>query len=353
MRPPAESLEAHTEQIKCVVWDLDQTLWSGVLLEGDVPVLRPGVRTTIEALDRRGILHSIASQGDYALALSALRTLGLEDYFLAPQIDLLRDKAEKIATVAETLNVQLEHLAFIDDSAYQRALVTHSLPGVTVFDAQQAVELPALPVFRVGQSTTESRSRRRLYQAELQRQRAQKNWSGSRLDFLKSCRIGVTLRAARRQDVERIGELLGRTHRLNASMHTYSQQTLDDVVGSGPYRVTVAQLSDCFGDQGLVGVLILGQEPGQWEIETLLVSCRVMGRGVGETLLVYGLTVAKKQGQKLLRARYQQTAYNRPMSVLFVTHGFRLNPQKDAIVSFRHDLAQVPDYPAWVSVRLE
>ena len=92
MRPQADP----PHQIKCVVWDLDQTLWSGVLLEGDEPALRPGVRATIEALDRRGILHSIASHGDRVLALSALRTLGLQDYFLAPQIDLLRDKAEKL-----------------------------------------------------------------------------------------------------------------------------------------------------------------------------------------------------------------------------------------------------------------
>lgn len=352
MRPPAESPQTPDEQIKCVVWDLDQTLWSGVLIEGDLPVLRPGVRETIEALDRSGILHSIASQGDHTLALSALRTLGLEDYFLAPQIDLLRDKVEKIATVAETLNVQFEHLAFIDDSAYQRALVAHGLPAVAVFDARQAVELPALPVFRVGQSTTESRGRRRLYQAELRRQTAQQNWSGSRLDFLRSCHMQVTLRAARRRDVVRIGELLERTHRLNVSLHTYSPQTLADLVGSGPYRVTVAQLSDRFGDQGLVGVLILGQEPDQWEIETLLVSCRAMGRGVGETLLVHGMTVAKDHGQRLLRVRYQQTASNRSMFVLFVTHGFRPNPPEDAIVSFRHGLAQIPDYPAWVSVRL-
>ncbi len=348
MRPQADP----PHQIKCVVWDLDQTLWSGVLLEGDEPALRPGVRATIEALDRRGILHSIASQGDHALVLSALRTLGLQDYFLAPQIDLLRDKAEKIATIAETLNLRLEHLAFIDDSAYQRALVTHSFPAVAVFDARQAVELPSLPSFRIQESSAESRSRRRLYQAELQRQAAQKTWTGSRVDFLQSCQIQIVLRPARRQDVERIGELLARTHRLNASIATYSRQTLDGLIDAGASRVTVAQLSDRFGDQGLVGVLILGQEPGQWEIESLLVSCRAMGRGVGETLLVYGMAVAKQQEQKRLWARYQQTAYNRPMALLFVTHGFRPNLPKDGIVSFRHDLAQIPDYPAWASVRL-
>ena len=348
MRPQADP----PHQIKCVVWDLDQTLWSGVLLEGDEPALRPGVRATIEALDRRGILHSIASQGDHALALSALRTLGLQDYFLAPQIDLLRDKAEKIATIAETLNLRLEHLAFIDDSAYQRALVTHSFPAVAVFDARQAVELPSLPSFRIQESSSESRSRRRLYQAELQRQAVQKTWTGSRVDFLQSCQIQIVLRPARSQDVERIGELLARTHRLNASIATYSRQTLDGLIDAGASRVIVAQLSDRFGDQGLVGVLILGQEPGQWEIETLLVSCRVMGRGVGETLLVYSMAIAKQQAQKRLWARYQQTAYNRPMALLFVTHGFRPNLPKDGIVSFRHDLAQIPDYPAWASVRL-
>ena len=169
---------------------------------------------------------------------------------------------------------------------------------------------------------------------------------------MQSCQIQIVLRPARRQDVERIGELLARTHRLNASMVTYSRQTLKGLIDARASRVTVAQLSDRFGDQGLVGVLILGQEPDQWEIETLLVSCRVMGRGVGETLLVYGMIVAKQQEQKRLWARYQQTAYNRPMSLLFVTHGFRPNRPEDGIVSFCHDLAQIPDYPAWASVRL-
>ena len=79
--------ETGQKKIKCLVWDLDQTLWSGVLLEGDLPVLRPGVQTVVEELDRRGVLQSVASQGDPDLALAALREVDLQQYFLARQMD--------------------------------------------------------------------------------------------------------------------------------------------------------------------------------------------------------------------------------------------------------------------------
>ena len=202
--------ETGQKKIKCLIWDLDQTLWSGILLEGDRPVVRPGVRMLVEELDRRGILQSVASQGDPELALAALHEVGLKQYFLAPQIDLLHEKAQKISTIAETLNIQLEHIGLIDDCPYQRAAVSYALPDVTVLDAQH---LPMLSIFGVSQPTAESRNRRQLYTLDLKRRTAQQGWNGSRVDFLRSCQIVVTLRAATEQDTARISELFERTHR--------------------------------------------------------------------------------------------------------------------------------------------
>ena len=187
--------ETDQKKIKCLVWDLDQTLWSGVLLEGDPPVLRPGVRTVVEELDRRGVLQSVASQGDPDLALAALREVDLQQYFLVPQINLVEEKVQKIVTIVEMLNIQLEHVGLIDDCPYQRAAVSLALPEVTVFEAEQAASLPRLSLFEVGEPTAEARNRRQLYTADLNRQTAQQDWSGSRADFLRSCQIVITLRS--------------------------------------------------------------------------------------------------------------------------------------------------------------
>jgi len=113
----------------------------------------------------------------------------------------------------------------------------------------------------------------------------------------------------------------------------------------------VAHMADRFGDYGLVGVTIVRQGQGEWSMEVLLVSCRAMGRGVGEALLGYGMRQARAQGQRALRAAYRKTAYNRAMHMLFVTHGFRRAREENGVITFIHDLEMVPDYPIWLNIR--
>ena len=113
--------------VKVLVWDLDETLWSGTLIEGDDVRPRPGVPETLEALDSRGILHSIASKNDPDMALARLRELGLHDYFLYPQIGW-STKSSGIRKIAESINVGLDAIAFIDDQPFERDEVAHALP---------------------------------------------------------------------------------------------------------------------------------------------------------------------------------------------------------------------------------
>jgi FkbH-like protein len=340
------------KKIKCLVWDLDQTLWSGILLEGDPVALRPGVRETIVELDKRGILQSIASQNDPDLALEQLRAWGLVKYFLHPQFDLIADKASQIANVRHLLNLQLEHMAFIDDDPGQRAYVAYALPAVTVLEASQAPTLTHMDMFAVEHPTEETRHRREFYQAEIQRQAAERDWRGQRLDFLRSCHIVLALRPAAPQDVPRIGELVERTNQLNTAAHHLSTQDIARQLNSSDYCLMVAHMSNRFGDYGTVGVLIVHQLPQKWVIEVLLVSCRVMGQGIGEGLLCYGLRQAKEQGQQSLHALYRKTAYNRAMHLLFVTHGFKRWQEQNGLMTFTHDLRVVPDYPTWLDVQI-
>ena len=341
------------KRIKCLVWDLDQTLWSGILLEGDRVVARPGVRSTIIELDKRGILQSIASRNDPELAKEQLRALGLDHHFVHPQMSLTADKPAQIVNIADLLNLQLEHVAFIDDDASQRAYVAHALPAVTVLEAGEASALARMPMFVVEHVTEEASRRREFYHAEMQRQAVERDWSGKRLDFLRNCQIKLKLRPAAPGDTARMAELVERTNQLNTAAFQLTRDDIDAQQSSSDYCLTVAEMSDRFGDYGTIGVLIcrhLGQE---WLIELLLVSCRVMGRGVGETLLCHGMQEAKAFKQQSVRALYRRTAYNRAMHMLFVTNGFKRGREQNGVITFTHDLGFIPDYPAWLDVQVK
>src|SRR5437773_2649981 len=127
-------------KIKCVVWDLDNTLWNGTLLEGDDVRLRDRVEEIIQALDARGILHSIASRNHAETALARLRELGLEEYFLYPQINW-GSKAACIRAIGESLNIGLDTICFIDDQPFEIEEVKATLPQVLCLDDSQ---LPTL-----------------------------------------------------------------------------------------------------------------------------------------------------------------------------------------------------------------
>ncbi len=120
--------------VKCVVWDLDHTVWDGILLEdGDVP-LRPGVLDAIRTLDGRGILQSVASRNDADAAMARLRALGIDEYFLYPQINW-NAKGQNVAQIAKSLNIGLDTLLFIDDQPFEREEVAFTHDKVLCIDS--------------------------------------------------------------------------------------------------------------------------------------------------------------------------------------------------------------------------
>ena len=130
--------------VKCVAWDLDNTLWDGVLLEDENVTLRDGVREIVETLDGRGILQSVASKNDPERATAKLREFGLNDYFLYPQISW-NSKASSIRNIAAALNIGLDAVAFIDDQPFERDEVNFSLKEVLCIDAVELCGLLKRP----------------------------------------------------------------------------------------------------------------------------------------------------------------------------------------------------------------
>jgi methoxymalonate biosynthesis protein len=154
--------------VKCLVWDLDNTLWRGTLLEDPEVLLPDEIRDVIVALDSRGILQAIASKNDHDLAWNRLEELGLAEYFVHPRIGWGR-KSDSVCEIAGQLNFALSTIAFIDDLPSERAEVTFRAPEVRCYPADQARSLPGLPEFSPEVVTVDARRRRQMYQASFRR----------------------------------------------------------------------------------------------------------------------------------------------------------------------------------------
>jgi FkbH-like protein len=344
------SSAAAKRTVKVLVWDLDNTLWDGVLLEGDAVRLRPPVATALAALDARGILLSIASKNDHETAMARLAEIGVADYFIYPQIGW-SSKSSGIAAIAKSINVGLDAIAFIDDDPFERDEVRHAVPEVLVLDAAEAAELTARPEFMPRFITDESALRRRMYQADIARNRAEEGFQGPQEEFLAALGMKFTIHPAREADLRRAEELTVRTNQLNSSGQTYSYEELDELRRSPDHLLLVAGLVDRYGTYGKIGLALIAKQPGLWTLELLLMSCRVISRGVGSILISHILQLAKAAGVRL-QACFKSTSRNRMMLVTYKFSGFYEVGKRDELLIFEHGLTGLQPFPPYVEVDL-
>ena len=336
--------------IKVLVWDLDDTLWQGTLIEGDKVRLRPGVLETIQALDARGILHSIASKNDFDLAMGKVRELGLEEYFLYPQISW-NPKSAAVAEIAKAINIGLDAVALIDDQLFEREEVQHVHPDVLTLDASELPGLAERPEFIPRFITDESAMRRRMYQADFQRNRVEEDFQGPGEEFLAGLGMRFTIAPPRDEDLKRAEELTVRTHQLNTTGYTYSYDELDALRHSADHLLLVADLEDKYGTYGKIGLALVEKQPAVWNIKLLLMSCRVMSRGVGTILINYIMKNAKQAGVRL-RAEFKSNDRNRMMLVSYRFAGFREVDRNGDVILFQNDLSRIQPFPDYVDIRL-
>lgn len=317
---PAQVAPARRGKVKCVVWDLDDTVWDGVLLEGGAGELRPGVRETIEELDRRGILHSVASKNEPGPTLARLENLGLARYFLHPQIGW-GPKSGAVGRIASALNIGIDSLAFVDDQEFERDEVRFAHPSVLCLDAALAGSLPDREEFVPAFVTRESSSRREMYLNSIARDQAEQELEGTSAQFLAGLGMVFTIAPARTENLRRAEELTVRTHQLNSTGRTFSYEELDELTRSPNHLVLVAELHDRYGSYGTIGLALVEKNATDWQIKLLLMSCRVMPRGVGTVLLHHLQTRARDAGV-ILRADFVPTERNRIMYVTYRFAGF-------------------------------
>jgi FkbH-like protein len=334
--------------IKCVVWDLDDTLWKGTLLEGDDLILTPGVKDVIQELDNCGILQSIASKNDYDAAWAKLSTFGLDEFFLYPQIGWA-DKSQSIKAIAGALQIALDSLAFVDDQAFERDEVRYYLPEVRTIDAADIGELLDMSAMQPRLVTDESRLRRRMYQADIRRRQSEDEFPGGREAFLETLGMCITIRVASELDLRRAEELTIRANQLNTTGRPYSYDVLSRLSNSPDHLLLVADMEDRYGPSGTIGLALIGQESDVWLVKLLIMSCRVITRGVGGIMISYILQLAKRSGVRLL-AEFVANNRNRMMYVTYKFHGFYEIGGQDNFILLKHDLESIRPFPGYVRV---
>ncbi len=336
--------------IKCVVWDLDDTLWDGILLEDEEVEVRPEAVAALKTLDERGILHAIASRNEFGPVQARLREAGLEEYFLQTRIHW-GVKSESIREIAAALGLGLDTFAFIDDQEYEREEVKSALPDVMTIDAADVAGVPDLPRMAPESITADARGRRTMYRAEMARQDEEKEFAGPREDFLRTLSLRLSIFVPGPEDLERASELTLRTNQLNATGLTYSEKDLARFVASDRHLVLMASLSDRFGDYGRIGLAILDLRSDVWTIRLLLMSCRVISRGVGTILINHLLERARDAGVRL-RARFVPTDRNRMLYATYKFAGFAEVEEDDLEVLLENDFSRIQPCPDYVTLEV-
>lgn len=312
--------EIQSPKIKCVVWDLDNTVWSGILAE-DGPgklALKEGIRDIIHELDRRGILQSVASKNNHEEAFEVLKAMNLHEYLLFPQINW-NPKSQGIARIAKLLNIGLDTFLFIDDSTFEREEVKTSHPMVRVLDALEYRTLTNMPELTVP-ITEESANRRKMYVMEGERTAAAEIFGDDYFAFLRNCQLTMTLSPMDEGNLERVHELTQRTNQMNFSGNRYDRDKLTEILHDPSLDTYVIRCKDKFGSYGVVGFAIVDKrEP---RLTDLMFSCRIQSKRVEHAFLWHVIEKYAHEEGRDFHANYRKTKRNAPSGQVFADIGF-------------------------------
>ncbi len=326
---PVPDKPATLTKLKCIVWDLDNTLWAGTLVE-DGPenlVLNEDFAQLIRDLDERGVLHSVASKNDADRALAVLRQFGLEDYFLHPQISW-GPKSLALQTIAARLNIGIDTFLFVDDQPFERAEVGETNPTVTVVDpADLRAAIPDDILTK--EPTAESRARRTMYKEEAVRGEAMEDFAGDYTAFLKGCALTLDIHPLGPDNLRRVHEMAQRTNQMNFSGNRYSQADLKAIMADETRATYVLRCSDRFGDYGIVGFGIF--DLTLCRLQDLMFSCRIQSKRFEHAFIAHLLRTHTHETSPALTVWYRRTERNAPSARFFGDMGFELESQEGEV----------------------
>src|SRR5262245_32266126 len=353
---------------KALVTDLDNTLWGGIIGEDGMEGISLGgeypgaafqaVQRVMLDLYQRGILLAICSKNNLSDAMEALEKhpgMLLKPEHLATWRINWSDKAVSLREIATELNIGVDSLAFLDDNPVERERIRFDLPEVTVLDLpDDAMEfarvLREAPVFERLTLSDEDKERGRYY-AE-QRQRLELERSASSLeDFFRSLRQEIEISSVTPATLTRVAQLTQKTNQFNLTTRRYSEQQIAKLANNPAWGVYTIRVKDRLGENGLVGVVITHDSEEFTEIDTFLLSCRVVGRTVETAILSFLIKESRVKGQMKLQGWFMPTKKNDLAKDFYAQHKFNAIEKNGCGTLWSLDLDQNDIvYPEWIQV---
>jgi FkbH-like protein len=324
---------------KVLVVDLDNTLWGGVIGEDGMAGIKVGTEypgASYQALQRalldlssKGILLAVCSKNNFDDAMEGIEQhpgmLLRAKHFASVRINW-RDKSRNLREIAEELNLGIDALAFLDDNPFEREQVRAALPEVTVIDLPKdpldyAAMVRSCPVFERLTLSSEDRQRTEIYAAQRKRAGAEENFQ-SKEDFFRYLEQEAELEPVSELTLARVAQLTQKTNQFNLTTRRYTEPQIAEMAKDPDWHISSIKVRDRFGDHGLVGVAIAHDEGEQCEVDTFLLSCRVIGRTVETALLAHLAESAAQRGRKRLVGWFLPTKKNAPARDFYAQHGF-------------------------------
>lgn len=356
---------------KALVTDLDNTLWGGVIGEDGMEGIQLGseypgaafqsLQRTMLDLYQRGILLAICSKNNSSDAMEVLEKhpgmLLKPEHFAAFRSNW-NDKAQNLREIAAELNIGIDTLAFLDDNPVERERIRTELPEVTVIEVSNdpmdfATALRETPAFERLSLTDEDRERGRYYTE--QRQRVELEQSAASLEeFYRSLRQEMDISTVTSGTLTRVAQLTQKTNQFNLTTRRYSEQQIAAMAAGPDWKVYSLRVKDRFGDNGIVGVAITHDTGEICEIDTFLMSCRVIGRTVETAFLSFLLDQARARGRTQIQGWFLPTNKNIDLvKEFYPLHGFKQIAAQDGglLWSLELSAAEMP-LPAWIELTL-
>jgi FkbH-like protein len=353
---------------KAVAVDLDNTLWGGVIGEDGLAGIQIGaeypgaayrdLQQALLDLSQRGILLAICSKNNSEEALAALEThpgmLLRPRHFAAMRINW-QDKAQNLREIAAELNIGIDALAFLDDNPVEREHVRREAPEAMVIalpddPMRYAQAVRDAPVFERLALSAEDRERNRYYAAGRERAALEQAVSTPE-DFYRSLEQVAEIQPANSLTLARVAQLIQKTNQFNLTTHRYTEQQIAEMMNCPGWRVLSLKVRDRYADNGLVGVAILRDSGAVSEIDTFLLSCRVIGRTVETALLAHIAEHSRTIGSTRLEGWFLPTKKNAPARDFYARHSFALSEERDGAQLWTLDLTHADlRCPEWIAL---
>ena len=310
---------------KVIALDCDNTLWNGICGEDGVKGVKidapfRALQEFIIAQQATGKLICLCSknQADDVFAVFEQHPdMLLQRNHLVNWRINWQEKSQNLQSLAEELQLGLDSFIFIDDNPIECAKVRANCPEVLTLQLPQESEkipqfLDHIWAFDQLQTTQEDQQRTNLYQQNIQRQRLQEN-SLSFEDFLAQLNLEIEISPVQKEELTRVAQLTQRTNQFNLTTIRRSESQIKQLCNSGELDCRGVKVKDRFGDYGLVGLLLFTAQEDSLIVDTFLLSCRVLGRGVEHQMLAYLGTVAQEKRLAKVELFYKSTPKNKPI----------------------------------------